>query len=154
MDDEKGIKDTIMCMFNEHTTHGRHHESQRSIVSSLIITLASALIALIGFDRNITADDLPQAIAITSLGLFGALFTLKEYERAVFHMDRARLYRNKLEKIFPELSIEDEKEYAKRQLMKKFPNVNRISLKWLWVALHLSITGIGCLIIFFAFYKA
>jgi hypothetical protein len=143
MSDNKDLKDVIVCMFNEHTAHGRHHESQRAIVSSLVITLASALIALIGFDNDLKPNDLPAAIMIVVLGLFGVIFTLKEYERAVFHMNRARLYRVKLENIFPDLSIEDLKEGEAEKLAKSYPFINSVSLKYLWVTLHFSIAVIG-----------
>lgn len=41
------ISDYLWNMYNEHTTQGRHHETQRTAVSTVVLGLAGAVVAFI-----------------------------------------------------------------------------------------------------------
>jgi hypothetical protein len=59
-------------------------------VSGLLLTAATILIGFTVFDEKLTESDLPVAGVIVLIGIFGCLFTLKNYERFNFHRERSR----------------------------------------------------------------
>ena len=104
--------DILWGMYQENTTQGRHHESQRETVTNLIITITGVLLALIALDDKLNQADLPLAIFVTLLGLWGAVFSLKHYERYLLHMSRARQYRNALDALLNDAGIKKLKQDA------------------------------------------
>jgi hypothetical protein len=83
-------------MYNEHTTQGRHHELQRTGVSTVVLALAGAVVA---FLSQPTSSELrwPMAAFLVALGLFGAGFSLKQTERTRLHITIAVAYRKEME---------------------------------------------------------
>jgi hypothetical protein len=98
--DKKDIKDMLWGLYQEHYTHIRHYESQRSTVTNLLIIIAAALLAFITYDKAITRADIPLACMLFMIGVFGATFSLKYHERASLHYQRVLKYRDKLDKLF------------------------------------------------------
>ena len=45
--------DIILAMFQEHCAHSRQHESQRSTVTSILLSISAALVALVSLDNSI-----------------------------------------------------------------------------------------------------
>ncbi len=84
-------------LYKEQRDLGLHHEDQRAKVTGLMFTVATILIGLVVFDKTLTIFDLPAAILIITLGIFGALFSLKHYERFTFHRKRSRLLRDAID---------------------------------------------------------
>jgi uncharacterized membrane protein YidH (DUF202 family) len=85
-------------MCQEHCTQGRHHEVQRATVSNFIIIVAGGLLAFIA-NKDVTRDKWVLAVFIIVIGLFGALFSAKQYERFSRHMGIASKYRHELEEL-------------------------------------------------------
>jgi hypothetical protein len=83
-------------MYNEHTTQGRHHELQRTGVSTVVLALAGAVVA---FLSQPASSELrwPMAAFLVALGLFGAGFSLKQTERTRLHISIAGAYGRELE---------------------------------------------------------
>src|SRR4026207_1895475 len=90
--------DFLWGMYQEHTTQGRHHESQRASLTNYIIVVAGGLVAFIA-NRDVTKVKWPIATFLIIIGLFGAFFTAKQYERFRFHMVAAGKYREELERL-------------------------------------------------------
>jgi len=82
--------DVLLELYKEQRDLGMHHEDQRATVSGLLLTAATILIGFIVYDKEVTQSDLPVAMVIVLLGIFGCLFTLKNYERFNFHRKRSR----------------------------------------------------------------
>jgi hypothetical protein len=61
-------------MVNEHMTQARHQETLRSSMTTLLITLSSAIIAFVTFDKDLSSIDLPAAFLLLFLGIFGVFF--------------------------------------------------------------------------------
>lgn len=106
------LKDLLWGMYQENTTHGRHHETQRSTVTNAIIVLAGALIALVTFDKALNPADIPATVFLIGLGVFGAVFSAQHYAKYSRHMARARQYRNALDTLLP--NLEDAADLAKQ----------------------------------------
>lgn len=165
----------LLELYKEQRNLGLHHETQRSKVSSLMLTAATILIGLIAFDDNINEYDLPQALAIFFLGIFGAFFTLKHYERFSFHRHRSRVLRKAIDAVLKcgelhsnenrrvrdeirkSLDLKIEKsphllrsivKITNRQYKYKGGCLQKASLHKFWASLHLFISVIGLLIAF------
>ncbi len=146
----KNESDFIWGMFKEHSDFARHHEVQRSMLSNIIIILSGGLFALITYDRIISEDDIILSFFILIIGLYGAVFSSKQYERTVFHMNRARIYRLMLEELYPGLKIDKHRVMANSEHISKFDLTSRIPLNKLWIGLNLTITLAGLIIIIMA----
>ena len=89
--------DVLVELYKEQRQLGLHHEGQRHAVTGMILTIASALIAVIGFDKQLTTFDLPLAFIVVVAGVFGAILSFKHYERFRFHRHRSRLLRTAID---------------------------------------------------------
>jgi hypothetical protein len=92
------VRDTLITMYQEQQTMARHHEAQRSSVTTIFSSLATALLAVMGalwktgepFDRRF----LPLTLTLLALGIFGYLITMKLFERSVSHFSLSEAYLN------------------------------------------------------------
>jgi hypothetical protein len=144
------MKDEIAILwglYQEHITYARHQESQRSTVGMLIITVSSALIGIATYDDKILISDLPIAMLIVVLGLFGAIFSAKHYERFTFHNERTEEYRRKLEEILPSIGVTNLNEIADKRSLERFPRITALRLYKFWLTLHLFVAALGAFLI-------
>jgi len=77
--------------------HSRHHESMRATMTNIVLSIAGVGFSVAGFDKCLSISDLPILIFIFLLGVFGALFTAKQTERASLHYQRARELRDAID---------------------------------------------------------
>ena len=80
-------------LYNEHTTHGRHHETQRTTFSNFVFALAPVIYGVMRLDNVIDRNDLPLALLMGALAVVGALLSLKHYERFRHHIAQASQFR-------------------------------------------------------------
>ena len=143
----KDNTDFLWGMYQEHTTQGRHHETQRASVTNFIIVVAGGILAFIA-NKGVTRDHWILAVFLIIIGIFGALFSAKQYERFRFHMICAGKYRVELEnllttyygKIREESTNEHEKTFSSF-----FINMR---LYYFWICLHLLISILGIALLF------
>src|SRR3712207_1575685 len=83
-------KDVLWKFYQDYLTQMRHYEMQRSTVTNLLLLVAAAVLAFITYDKVLSRSDLPLTGLLVIIGLFGAAFSLKHYERTSFHIERAR----------------------------------------------------------------
>jgi hypothetical protein len=91
------VEEFLWRMYNEHTTQGRHHEVQRTAVSTVVLALAGAVVAFVSQTVNSLQAVWPIAVFLIVLGAYGALFSLKQAERTRLHITVADAYRKSLE---------------------------------------------------------
>ena len=72
-------------LYEDNRNYARFHELQRSTATNLILAVSAGLIGLVTFDKNINLLDLPSVLFLDVLGIFGAIFSAKHYERARLH---------------------------------------------------------------------
>jgi hypothetical protein len=142
-DERKILKDILFSMYMENVTQCRHDESQRATVTSSIIAIDTILLGLITFDKLINRFDTPLSILLVILGLFGAAFTLKHYERYSLHVERLRQYRKELDLQFGNNEILRLQNIADELHAKRFPVLRRYTHHKFWVFLHVLITAIA-----------
>jgi hypothetical protein len=111
--------DILVELYKEQRALGTHHEQQRATVSGLMLTGATILVALTTFDDHLTLRDLPLALSIILLGIFGVFFSLKDYERFRFHRHRSRLLRDAIDAALAVAETNDASACAIREEVRK-----------------------------------
>lgn len=148
-------KDVLWKFYQEYYAQMRHYEMQRSTVTNLLLLVAAAILAFITYDKALSRSDLPLTGLLVIIGLFGAAFSLKHYERSSFHIERARKFRDKLDELlFESTLITHLKREADALHKKNHPILSRNYRGWwrvhrLWVVLHLLIAALGLLLTIF-----
>ena len=138
--------DLWLKLFQEYTAEWRHHEQQRATVTGFFSALAAGVLTLIGFDQSLSLSDLPAALFLIVIGIFGSIFSAKQYERFYVCMERARQYRSALEEAVPGSRILELKRTADRLAAARFPHLHRWRLGVFWVLLHALIASFGVLL--------
>jgi hypothetical protein len=149
-EDRAALRTALWHMYQENCAHVRHHESQRSSVTTAIIAIEAALIGVATFDRAIGPSDIPVSVLMIALGLFGAIFSAKQYERSKLHMKRAGFYRSAVDRTFPGAPLITCKTNADAAHKRVFPRLYALGLNHFWIALYLSLALIGAAIVFVA----
>jgi Ca2+/Na+ antiporter len=150
-DENASLRDVLGKIFQEHCTRSRHHQIQRSKVIGTIVAVSAAIIGIITFDKTIAAPaDLPLAFLLIVLGVFGAGFAMKHYERFNFHMERARSHRDALDALLPGQSLQRLNREADSAHEKKFPRMHKWRLYYWWLTLNLIVALIGATLLVIA----
>jgi hypothetical protein len=139
--------EVLWSLYQDHTNQGRHHEDQRTAATNFIVAVCGGTLGLVALDGRLTSADLPLAVFLVFLGCFGALLSAKHHERFWFHTERAREYRDALQKRLPSLDLRAHREAADRRSSTRHPILWRIRVFGLWVALHLAVALIGVAVI-------
>lgn len=138
-------------MYNEHVTMGRHHETQRSAMSQIILAVAGALVAFFGTTTS-PQNKWVVALFIVLLGAFGVLFSAKPYERSKFHMGAAGLHRKELEGIVG-VDLGKIRKDAEDNQRREFPCTEGWSLNQFWTRLHVLIAMFGVVLLWQALHR-
>jgi hypothetical protein len=150
--DNQDLRDVLWKLYQDHYTHVRHYETQRSTVTSLLLTIAAALLAFVTYDRALSRSDVPLTILLLVIGLFGAAFSIKYHERSSFHYNRLLSYRDKLDELLSEPGLlRGLRKEAEAKHRKEFSVLYKGALQWwkvhrLWVFLHLLVACFGLLL--------
>ena len=143
-DEDKASIDILWKMYAEHCTQGRHHETQRSTVIGIVLAVSAAIIGVITFDKQIAGrGDWPLSLLVIALGIFGAGFCMKHYERFSLHMQRARYHRDALDALLPGMPLRRLKSEADERHSTEFPVVQKWRLHRWWVVLNLFVVTLG-----------
>lgn len=135
-------------MYQENTNQGRHHETQRATVTTILASVAAATLAFMRPNTlPLSNGYLPFAIFLIIIGIFGAVVTRKQYERFTLHMRRAAGYRDAIETIYPGARLKEIKRAVDGRHEQEFGWLSRVSLSWLWVGVHVGIAATGLLLV-------
>jgi hypothetical protein len=91
-----GLRATLLALYQENTTHGRHHETQRSTVAAILLTITAGVVSVVTYDRTLNLFDIPLTAFVIVLGIFGVIFSRTHYTLYRMHMDRAAAFRDAL----------------------------------------------------------
>ena len=131
---------TYLELYKDNREHARHHETQRTTMSNLILVITAAASGMISIDSNLSINDLPLTLFISFLGLFGVIFTIKYGFRIGYHLSVSRkILEYSSKDIFEKVSkfqraSESESKYQKWIII--YPNT------YFWIVLH------GCIILY------
>lgn len=123
----------------------KQSEDQRATLTNIILTVASAVIALI-VQKGLTKDTIPLSIFLIVLGIYGGIASEKLYERHQMHIERGRAYRDEICELRPNAPIQTARNQADIKHKSKFPKLSKIRLHYLWLTLHVLITLTGLIL--------
>jgi hypothetical protein len=92
----KEQKDVMLCIYQENRANARHHESQISTVSNIIILSTVGLVGFIANDYHLNWKDLPLLFGLITIGIYGPFFI-------AYHFKRIRRSKKRAEKYFEAL---------------------------------------------------
>jgi len=150
--EKEDVKDVLMELMQEHFRQIRHYETQRSTVSNLLVIIAAAILAFVTYDKTLTLFDLPLTILLLVLGLFGAAFCMKYYERSTLNSERFHRYQEKIDEVlFNSNLIHILREETDNIHTKEFPKMRNGRWSWvkvhrLWIVFHLIISLLGLIL--------
>jgi hypothetical protein len=136
----------LLDLYNEHCDWERHHENQRSSVTSILIAVAAGILGVVTFDGHINITDVPLTSFLIILGCFGALFSAKQYNNFTQHQERANKIREALDAITPDARILKLRNTADEKSKRKSPVISRMRLHHFWNILHILIALIGAIL--------
>jgi hypothetical protein len=122
-------------LYRENRKQARHHETLRATGSTLITAGAAALLAALT-QQKVGNADLPLAIFIMIIGVFGIIFSWKEYELVRLHVDRSDKFLELLNKSDTTYDLLTVKKAADKAHSWRFPILYRLRLNFLWLLLH------------------
>lgn len=143
LDDNEIEKEILLNFYKEHSNWSRHQESQRAIVSNLLLSISIVLIGLITFDKKIGMGDLPLTLFLVVVGVFGAVFTYKYYVQFKFHDSRVDLYKQHLNLLLKDIDVYSEEVSSDDKLSSKYLFFARFRLYKLWIYLNGIIVASG-----------
>lgn len=133
-------------LFQEYASEARHHEQQRATVTGFFSALAAGVLTVVGIDETLSVSDIPVSLFLVVIGLFGCVFSAKQYERFFVCMERARQYRLALQESVEDSNIIELKRVADKTAAQRFPRLHAWRLGLFWVALHALIAAFGILL--------
>lgn len=137
------IPDLLWRMYEDNREYARHHENQRSTASNLTMVVSAGILGLLTLDQKLNISDLPLTAFLFLIGLFGAVFSAKHYERVRLHLYRANQYLSRLETLVPGSDIDALKVAGSRETKNRFPVLYHVQLNKFWIGLHLFLSFVG-----------
>jgi uncharacterized membrane protein len=134
----KSEVDVFLKLYEEQWTQVRHLENQRATATNFIVVIASAIIGFI-VQQGLSVAILPVSLLLIVLGIYGALTSEKYYERIQLCIKRSTVFRDQIDKLQPKMNLAQVMKEYNVQHKERFPRLSRISLRSLWLFLHLSI---------------
>lgn len=89
--------DVLLKMYDEHASHAKLHEEQREKMTNYLF-LATGLIVTFITSAKFAYYTIPASIVLIALGVYGALFSMKHYERNRHHTEILRQFRRELDR--------------------------------------------------------
>lgn len=128
-------------LYLENCTQGRHHETMRATLTTIIVAISAASLGLLKAESH-ACTQVILPILVFALGIFGAIVTRKHYERFTMHMRRARALREKIDEIL-NLGLAPMQEAAGKKQARDFPHIYKLRLSWLWTSVHVAVSLTG-----------
>lgn len=127
--------------------YSRHHEVVRATSTNIVAAIAGAGFAVVGYDRCVATNDMIVLAFLFCLGLFGALFSAKQAERAAFHYERARALRQALDNGPHAPRFKEINELAESAHKKNYPWLSTPGARLFWYLLHSSISVLAAILL-------
>jgi hypothetical protein len=135
----------LQASFKHYFEMAMDHHTKAATTSNFLLIIVGAIISFVGFDTAVDGTaDLVSGAVVFVIGLFGMVWTRKQFERYKFWQHIAHQYQKELAKLVPELITEDVyRPKAKAAAAKDFRTLARIHELWLWASLHGIVAAIG-----------
>ncbi len=141
-------RDTLLEMFKHYMSEGRYHLDQRANTSNILLILATSVIGFIGIEQRPPEIGTFAGLFLMVLGVFGVIWSIKHHERYDFYLQRARGYRDELNKLLSPLDMNIINANADKITKEKWRLIYRTPNGLLWLTPHLLVVVIGICLIF------
>jgi hypothetical protein len=133
--------DFLISQYEEHCEHGRHCETERSALTTLVLATQAAVFTYLGAKEFSCKFKIVEWL-IPALSLYGFVATLQLYRRIERHHKFIGGFRHALEKRLPGAGVQD--------ICRELRGTPKGYGPWYWPALHATI-GIGAAIAILVF---
>ncbi|MGX9891195.1 hypothetical protein [Streptomyces sp. NPDC002276] len=138
--------DVLLQFWREQRDQARQSENQRAAMTNIVLIVAAAAVGFVVRQGITDSGNLPVTTGLTVLGLYGALSSAKYRERFALHMREAKLMRRRLDALYPDLGLEEDRRTARTDHQRTHRAMYRVRLYVLWTSLHLGIALIGAVL--------
>ena len=135
--------DILQSTFLHYFSMAMDHHTKAATTSNILLIFVGASVGLVSLDNLIGGVvDFGAGLAMTIIGIFGAVWSFKQHERYYYWQHIAYEYQKELIKIMPGLETAEESgaydRRAKAASAEKFTPLfaERIHDRYLWVSLH------------------
>lgn len=140
-------KTLLWNLYQDNRIQAQFHETQRTNGSALIGGGAAVIVASIAEDGHYLREDVPLAVILVMLGIFGFLYCLKISERMQLHLNRCRRFLPMLDAMDDTIDLMAVKDECDRKTASQFPFAHRVKLRTFWEGMHILIGVTGILIL-------
>lgn len=137
---------TYLELIKENLGEIRHTENHRNNITGVILVIVAALVAVVSDDDK-GLYELPVALIIITLGVFGMFVTRKLYERQKWYAGRVEFLYDELEKQVDGLNIKEIYSRHEEYHKEKFKFFSKVRMNSLWTLIHLFVIIIGIVLI-------
>lgn len=133
---------TLLELYKENTAHGRHLETQRQLVSGLVLTVAAAVIGALAALKFLEGVCFLLGWVLVGFGLLGTAFSIVQYGKYTQNRERFRALRNRLNELCPTAGLSAIINEA-RSKKRGWGRVGNFPLHWLWTLLNVCVLIMG-----------
>lgn len=142
------IQAIYLEMYKECCNQGRHHEAQRTSITTLSFAFAGAVVGYLAKGGGIRHEDSWVCLFLSVLGLVAVMVSYKQYERFRWAMNRAAQYRAAIDRHHTAPPAQADmldalKEAGDRRHKKEHPVFLHVRLHTVWAVLFLLIATLG-----------
>ena len=147
--------DILQGTFKHYFDMAIDHNRITSTISTILIAVVAAVLALVSVDRQLCGDlDRIAGIAIVVIGLFGFLWSWKQQERYSYWEYLAYKYQDKLTKISDRIKTarpnSDYDRHAQAHRPHRFFGISKLDVLWLWILLNFGVAFLGVAVVWSA----
>lgn len=142
-DNLQASNEFFIKLYIEHSTWSRHQETQRSVVSNLIITISAILTGFMTLDKDMNINDLPAAVLMVLIGFFGMIFVYKFYIQFQFHDSRVELYKSYINSTLGNVDLLEIEKNSDTLVRNQYNFFGKYNLYKMWIVFHGAIATLG-----------
>ena len=140
------VKDVLLAAYKEHADDVRQNENHRERMTTLIIAIGAGALGLAAARVDGMSISL-LGVVLVVLGLYGAVFSFKQYERSRRHAAVLQNITDRLVELYPQTQLTKIREEAHTRHAANFPGMERLRLYHLWIGLPLMVSVVGVVLI-------
>ena len=138
----------IWRVYADNRADARHHETQRSTVTSVLLAIASGILTVAGVQWRAGArPHWSLGVLLVLVGAVGVLFARSLYERCWWHVRRGEECLQWLAHTVPDAALIATLARADEKHQRQFPGASEAPLARLWYGPHLAVMLLGLLLV-------
>jgi hypothetical protein len=141
----------LLEIYKENTSHGRHLETQRHLVSAFVMTIAGAALGGLVTAKFNPATCQVIGVILVAFGILGSFFSVIQYGKWCFNRVQWRMARRRIDELCPTAHLMSELEKDRKLFHVSFWGlISSLPLHWLWTLLNLIVVFMGTYLLFWS----